>query len=113
MLEIFYGHAYDHELNLFSTKGHSKSFLEPRAVSFANYLREAYSLKPSRFRYGIIEGDFFQFSKNKYKETISDFKELTKSKSAFSFSYNETLTENLGLFQGKSQTKKKFIVVYT
>ena len=45
-------HAFDHSNNEFNSKNavYSKAFLEPRAVSFENYLRQAYSLSPLIYR---------------------------------------------------------------
>ncbi len=80
-------HAYE------SSRGIGRD--EPGAVSFANYLRESYSLTPLREQYTLggrqIEGNFHQFGSN---EKISDFKTLgnNSDKTSYGFSYTKTTT---------------------
>ena len=68
---------------------------EPGAVSFANSLREAYSLSPLRNRYTLdgqqIRGNFRQFESS---EKISDFTTLGNNadKTSYGYSYNKTTT---------------------
>jgi RHS repeat-associated protein len=86
-------HAFDHSINVFDEAhaAYAKSTAEPRAVSFGNYLRSAYSLSPLRERYGNIKGDFHQFGAN---EKISDFTTLGNNadKTSYGFSYTKTTT---------------------
>ena len=86
-------HAYDHSYHRFDSNNleYRKDYLEPRAVSFGNYLRESYSLAPLRNGYGDIKGDFHQLSSN---ENISDFKTLgtNSEKTSYGFSYTKTTT---------------------
>ena len=90
--ELF--HAYDHSNRLFnsSNAAYRKDIIEPRAVSFANYLRQSYSLLPLRERYGNIKGNFHQFAGN---ESISDFTKLgnNQDKTSYGFSYTKTTTK--------------------
>ncbi len=46
-------HAFDHSNQMFNSANaeYSKDIAEPRAVSFGNYLRQAYSLSPLREQY--------------------------------------------------------------
>lgn len=69
------------------------SFAEERAVSFGNYLREAYGMTTFRESYesiGIKKGDkdLRQFRANE-KDKVSNFKSLggNKAKNSFGFSY--------------------------
>ena len=84
-------HAYDHSNNIFTTKNAARliNLTEPRAVSFGNYLREAYSLSPLRDGYGGIKGNFHQFPSN---EIISNFTSLgsNSDKTCYGFSYTKT-----------------------
>ena len=88
-------HAFDHSNNLFNSSNYNSEITEPRAVSFANYLRSAYSLSPLREQYTLdgrqIEGDFHQFRGN---EKISDFTALGNNadKTSYGFSYTKTTT---------------------
>ena len=86
-------HAYDHSNYLFksSNSGYAKNIAEPRAVSFENYLRNSFSLSPTRDGYGIIKGNFHQFPSN---EKISDFTTLgnNSDKTSYGFSYTKTTT---------------------
>jgi len=87
-------HAFDHSNNVFNEKNaaYSKGTVEPRAVSFGNYLREAYSLSPLREKYGTIQGNFNQFAGS--GEKISDFTTLGNNadKTSYGFSYTKTTT---------------------
>ena len=85
-------HTYDDDINHFGSKINLfKNELEPRAVSFENYLRETYSLTPLRERYDNIKGNFHQF---RSFEKITNFTNLgnNSSKTNFAFSYNKTIT---------------------
>jgi RHS repeat-associated protein len=90
-------HAFDHSNYVFNSAnaGYSTNIVEPRAVSFENYLRSAYSLSPSRNQYTLggrqIEGNFHQFGGN---EKISDFTTLgnNSDKTSYGFSYTKTTT---------------------
>lgn len=86
-------HAFDHSYYRFNSAnaGSRKDILEPRAVSFGNYLRQAYSLSPLREQYGNIKGDFHQFAGN---EEISNFTTLgnNSDKTSYGFSYTKTTT---------------------
>ena len=86
-------HAFDHSNNEFNSKNavYSKAFLEPRAVSFENYLRHAYSLSPLRESYNNIQGNYHQFLNN---EEISKFRTLgnNSDKTCYGFSYTKTTT---------------------
>jgi RHS repeat-associated protein len=92
-------HAFDHSNFLFDSSNYlsrpKREISEPRAVSFANYLRSAYSLSPLREQYTLggqqIEGDFHQFKGN---EKISDFTTLgnNEDKTSYGFSFTKTTT---------------------
>lgn len=86
-------HAYDHSNRIFnsSNAAYRKDIIEPRAVSFANYLRQSYSLLPLREQYCNIKGNFHQFAVN---ESISDFSKLgnNQDKTSYGFSYIKTTT---------------------
>ena len=86
-------HAFDNSIGVFnsSNAGYSRDIAEPRAVSFANYLRQSYSLSPLREGYGNIQGNFHQFPSN---EKISDFTTLgnNSDKTSYGFSYTKTTT---------------------
>lgn len=114
--ELF--HAYDHSNRLFnsSNAAYRKDIIEPRAVSFANYLRQSYSLLPLRERYGNIKGNFHQFAGN---ESISDFTKLgnNQDKTSYGFSYTKTTTivESYKSFLGikiPDKTRKETISYY-
>jgi hypothetical protein len=87
-------HAFDHSNNVFNSAnaGYSKDIAEPRAVSFGNYLRSAYSLSPLREKYGSIQGNFHQFGGG---NKISDFSTLGNNadKTSYGFSYTQTTTK--------------------
>ena len=87
-------HAFDHSNRIFnsSNAAYRKDIIEPRAVSFANYLRQSYSLLPLREQYGNIKGNFHQFAGN---ESISDFTKLgnNQDKTSYGFSYTKTTTK--------------------
>ncbi len=82
-------HAFDH--SFMGRAVGNVNITEPRAVSFANYLREAYNLTPLRERYGGIQGDFHQFRAD---ELITDFKQIdiSKDKTKMGYSYTKTTT---------------------
>jgi RHS repeat-associated protein len=86
-------HAFDNSNYIFNAKNaaYSRDIVEPRAVSFGNYLRQSYSLSPLREGYGNIQGNFHQFPSN---EKISDFTTLGNSsdKTSYGFSYTKTTT---------------------
>lgn len=86
-------HAFDHSVGAFNSSNadYRKNIIEPRAVSFENYLRQSYSLSPLRDGYGSIEGNFHQFPSN---EKISDFTTLGNNadKTSYGFSYIKTTT---------------------
>ncbi|GHU73390.1 hypothetical protein FACS189413_17730 [Bacteroidia bacterium] len=86
-------HAFDNSNNVFNSAnaGYSKDIAEPRAVSFGNYLRSAYSLSPLREQYGNIKGIFHQFGGG---DKISDFTTLgnNSDKTSSGFSYTKTTT---------------------
>lgn len=89
--ELF--HAFDHSQGVFnaSNSNYRTDLIEPRAVSFGNYLRESYSLSPLREKYGNITGNYNQFPSN---EIISDFITLgsNSDKTSYGFSYTKTTT---------------------
>ena len=93
-------HSFDHNNNIFDAKHapYMRDVLEPRAVSFANYLRSAYSLLPLREQYTLngrqIAGNFHQFAAN---EKISNFTALGNNadKTSYGFSYTKTTTTTL------------------
>jgi hypothetical protein len=90
-------HAFDHSINVFDEAhaAYSRTTTEPRAVSFGNYLREAYSLSPLREQYTLngrqIQGLFHQFGAN---EKISNFTTLgnNAAETSYGFSYTKTTT---------------------
>ncbi len=88
-------HAYDHSNGIFNSSNakYRKDIIEPRAVSFTNYLRQTYSLLPLREQYGkgTVKGNFHQFAVN---ESISDFTMLgnNPNKTSYGFSYTKTTT---------------------
>jgi RHS repeat-associated protein len=92
-------HAFDHSNNVFNANNteYSKSIVEPRAVSFANYLRQAYSLSPLREKYGNIQGNFHQFAGS---DRISNFTTLGNNadETSYGFSYTKTTTTVLSYF---------------
>jgi len=113
-------HAFDHSTNAFnsSNAGARKGTLEPRAVSFANYLRDAYDLDPSRNRYGSIKGDFHQFSGDG-SEKISNFTTLgsNEAETSMGFSYTKTTTtvlsyKKMGIFKVPNETKTETSTYY-
>ena len=89
--ELF--HAFDQSCFVFNNRNaeYSQYIVEPRAVSFGNYLRKSYSLSPTRNKYGNIEGDFHQFPT---KEKITDFTTLgcNSDKTSYGFSYKKATT---------------------
>jgi RHS repeat-associated protein len=96
--ELF--HAFDHSNNMFNTEnaGYSKDIMEPRAVSFANYLRQVYSMSPLRERYSGIEGgNFNQFVGG---DKISNFNSLghNANGTSFGFSYVKATTTIIGTY---------------
>jgi RHS repeat-associated protein len=88
-------HAFDHSIGVFNSSNYKRDITEPRAVSFANYLRQSYSLSPLREQYRLggrkIEGNFHQFGSN---EKISDFTTIGNNadKTSYGFSYTKTTT---------------------
>jgi RHS repeat-associated protein len=86
-------HAFDHSINVFDEAhaAYAKSTVEPRAVSFGNYLRSAYSLSPLREQYSNIKGNLHQFGAN---EKISNFTTLGNNadETSYGFSYTKTTT---------------------
>ena len=109
-------HCYDHSLhqNISAEKiSANKNILEPRAVSFANYLRQAYSLYPLRSKYSNINGNFNQF--NNLYERITNFTELggNHDGTCYGFSYTKTIiTPAKTLFgKAKSSSKEYFMTV--
>lgn len=88
-------HGLDHSIGTFNSSNYRREITEPRAVSFENYLRHAYSLSPLREQYTLggrqIEGNFHQFGGN---EKISDFTTLgnNSDKTSYGFSYTKTTT---------------------
>ena len=113
-------HAYDHSTGIFNSSNYRSEITEPRAVSFANYLRQSYSLSPLRDGYGNIQGNFHQFPSN---EKISDFTTLghNADKTSYGFSYTKTTTivESYRSFGGllnvpdkiRTETSNHFITV--
>lgn len=113
-------HAFDHSNNAFHSgnAGARKVTLEPRAVSFANYLRDAHSLEPSRNKYGSIEGNFHQFSGNG-SEKISNFTTLgsNEDETSMGFSYTKTTStvlsyKKFGMFKVPDETKTETATYY-
>ena len=86
-------HAYDHSMGEFRTSNYHilREKLEPQAVSFGNYLRQAYSLSPLRNGYAHFKGNFHQ---TPCHEKISDFTKLghNADETAYGFSYTKTTT---------------------
>jgi hypothetical protein len=86
-------HAFDNSIGVFNSSNadYRKDIVEPRAVSFENYLRQSYSLSPLREGYGNIQGNFRQFPSN---EKISDFTTLgnNSDKTSYGFNYTKTTT---------------------
>ena len=88
-------HAYDHSIGAYSDSNYDlkevRDYIEPRAVSFGNYLREAYSLSPLRERYAYIRKGLHQIACH---ETISDFTTLERNAdiTAIGYSYTKTAT---------------------
>ena len=88
--EVF--HAFDHSMGAISSTGQfNRNFMETRAISFENYLREAYSLSPLRDGYSGMRGNFRQFSPN---ERISNFTTIghNADRTSYGFSYTKTTT---------------------
>ena len=83
-------HAFDH--SFMGRAVGNVNITEPRAVSFANYLREAYNLTPLRKRYGGIQGNFHQFRAD---ELITDFKQIDMSKDQTKIGYSYTKTTTI------------------
>ena len=83
-------HAFDH--SFMGRAVGNVNITEPRAVSFANYLREAYNLTPLRERYGGIQGNFHQFRAD---ELITDFKQIDMSKDQTKIGYSYTKTTTI------------------
>jgi RHS repeat-associated protein len=113
-------HAFDHSNNAFNSDnaGARKGILEPRAVSFENYLRDAYGLEPSRNKYGSIDGNFHQFSGNG-SEKISNFTTLGSNEDGTSmgFSYTKTTTtvlsyKKFGILKVPNETKTETTTYY-
>jgi len=115
-------HAFDHTRLGFSSDDvknpNLKNALELRAVSFANYLRDVYSLEPSKEKYGSIDGNFNQFSTNG-NEKISDFTTLGTNEDATSmgFSYTKTTKtvlsyKKIGIFKVPDKTKTETSTYY-
>jgi hypothetical protein len=107
-------HAYDHYMREFRAANAEimKPYLERRAVSFGNHLRQAYSLSPLREGYGIYKGNFHQFPSN---EEISDFTKLGNNadKTSYGFSWTKTTTfiVNYKTFEKRTETTNHFIIV--
>ena len=113
-------HAFDHSSYAFDSgnAGDRRGVLEPRAVSFANYLRNAYSLDPLRNSYGSIKGNFNQFSGNG-SEKISDFTTLGSNErgTSMGFSYTKTTEtvlsyKKFGMFKIPDETKTEIATYY-
>ena len=83
-------HAFDH--SFMGRAVGNVNITEPRAVSFANYLREACNLTPLRKRYGGIQGNFHQFRAD---ELITDFKQIDMSKDQTKIGYSYTKTTTI------------------
>ena len=83
--ELF--HAYDHASGLFNKDNVNKNYLEPRAVSFGNYLRQAFSLQPLREKYSNIKGDFHQ---NFGNDKITNLINLDSGNNKYGYSFDRT-----------------------
>ncbi|MBR5551189.1 MAG: hypothetical protein IKV83_04660 [Muribaculaceae bacterium] len=83
--ELF--HAYDHALGLFNKNNINQNYLEPRAVSFGNYLRQAFSLQPLREKYSTIKGDFHQ---NFGNDKITNLINLDSDNNKYGYSFDRT-----------------------
>ncbi len=87
-------HAFDHSNSYYNEKNaaYHIDVIEPRAVSFGNYLRNIYSLFPLREKYGSVQGDFNQFVGD--EEHISNFSCLGSNggKTSYGFCYSKTST---------------------
>ena len=69
------------------------SYAEENAVSFANYIRENYSLKPEREHYGALtEGDFHKFQSVEQDERINNFSLVYSSDDSKTRGYQYTKT---------------------
>jgi len=117
-------HASDHTEIGFTNKNVEESFnlrnaLETKAVSFANYLRDAYSLEPSRNQYVPYKGDFHQFTGGGGSEKISNFTTLGTNKDETSMGFNYTITtktvlsyKKFGVFKVPDETKTETATYY-
>ena len=83
-------HAYDYGIS--DNSKYNVNFAETRSVSFANYLREAYSLSPLREQYGSIRENLHQFSGN---EKISNFTTLGNNSDKTTYGYSYTTTKTI------------------
>ena len=71
----------------------NRSYAEWQAVSFANYIREAYSLSPQRVHYtGVPDGNFHMYQSPDSKEMISDFSYVGSSADNTLHGYSYTKT---------------------
>jgi len=71
---LSFAHEMMHTYDSFWGQTKYRSYTEENAVSFANYIRENYSLKPQREHYGAFtEGDFHKFQSVGKDERISNF----------------------------------------
>jgi len=86
-------HAFDNSIGVFNAAnaGYMLDVVEPRAVSFENYLSESHSISPLRNGYRNIQGNFRQFPSD---EKISDFNTIgnNSNKTSYGFSYTKTKT---------------------
>ena len=123
--EIF--HAYDHSRKVFNNKNakNRRYVTEPRAVSFENYLRNAYSISPYRNQY-TLNGEIIKDFYHKFGggEKITGFKKLDNNseKTSYSFSYTKTITEyknpskkigNLPILEIERTTSSNFYIIVT
>ena len=80
-------HAYDHALGLLNKNNINQNYLEPRAISFGNYLRQAFSLQPLREKYSNIKGDFHQ---NFGNDKITNLINLDSNNNKYGYSFDRT-----------------------
>lgn len=117
-------HAYHHTEAGFSKSDVEKRFSlrntsETQAVSFANYLRNAYSLEPTRNQYPPYGDDFHQFSRSGVSEKISNFTTLGTNgdETSMGFSYTKTTKtvlsyKKFGIFKVPDETKTETSTYY-
>jgi len=109
-------HGYDQSFSQYtdpSKFGAGKYQLEPRAVSFENYMRQAYGMSPLRNKYGNMDGNFNQY--NNPTERITNFTELggNQDGTSYGFSYTKTITVPMKMGEGEatSTSQQQYMIV--